>query len=128
MGTVKNSVTILKTAAALGGLAVAIGAFGAHAFKDMLMETGRLDTYELAVRYQFYHALGLLVVGLLSKENISKFLRFSAWGFFFGCMLFCGSLYLLCFTGIKTFGAITPFGGVSLILGWSFLFLGISRK
>lgn len=124
----KNNTTILKTAAALGALAVVTGAFGAHAFNSMLAETGRLDTYELAVRYQFYHALSLLAVGILMKEIPSYFLRYAAWGFFLGCIIFCGSLYLLCFTGIKSFGAITPLGGVSLIAGWVFLFLGVSKN
>ena len=128
MVPVKNNSTILKTGAILGALAVAIGAFGAHALKDMLLESGRLDTYELAVRYQFYHALSLLAVGILIKENASKFLRYSAWGFFLGCIVFCGSLYLLCFTGVKIFGAITPLGGVAFIAGWVFLFLGIAKK
>jgi uncharacterized membrane protein YgdD (TMEM256/DUF423 family) len=67
-------------------------------------------------------------VGILVKENSSKLLGYSAWGFLMGCVLFCGSLYLLCFTGVKSFAIITPFGGVAFMLGWLFLFLGISKK
>ena len=119
---------IIISAAVFGALAVVLGAFGAHALKDMLIESGRLDTYELAVRYQFYHTLSLLAVGILMKENTSKFLSYSAWGFLIGCILFCGSLFLLCFTGITILGAVTPFGGVAFIAGWVFLFLGITRK
>lgn len=123
-----NRTTTLKIGAALGGLAVALGAFAAHALKPMLLESGRLETFELAVRYQFYHALSLLVVGLIMKEeNPVRFLKFSSWSFLVGCILFSGSLYLLCLTGITGFAVATPFGGVSLIFGWTFLFLGIGK-
>lgn len=118
----------LKTGAALGGLAVALGAFAAHALKPMLLASGRLETFELAVRYQFYHALSLLVVGLIMKEKSVRILKLSFWSFLVGCILFSGSLYLLCLTGITGFAIATPFGGVSLILGWTFLFLGINKN
>ena len=126
--SVKNDSTILQIGALLGGLGVALGAFGAHAFNDMLTETGRLDTYQLAVRYQFYHALSLIATGILVKGSSSKQLPRAAWSFLIGCLLFCGSLYLLCFTENTLFAIATPFGGIFLLVGWIFLFLGVSKN
>ena len=124
-----NRTTTLKIGAALGGLAVALGAFAAHALKPMLLESARLETFELAVRYHFYHVLSLLVVGLIMKEkNPVRFLKFSSLSFLVGCILFSGSLYILCLTGMTGFAFATPIGGVSLILSWAFLFLGISKN
>lgn len=117
----------LQSGAILGLLGVAIGAFGAHAFQKMLEETNRTATYETAVKYQFYHALALLVVGILAKETSSKFLTYGGYGFLVGTLIFSGSLYLICFTGIKAFGAIAPIGGTLLIIGWGFLFYAVSR-
>ncbi|HET6539831.1 MAG TPA: DUF423 domain-containing protein [Chryseolinea sp.] len=120
--------TSLLLGAISGGLAVAIGAFGAHALKPLLMETGREATFELAVRYQFYHALALLATGLLTSETRGKALHYSSLCFVLGIILFSGSLYVLCFTGIKMLGAITPFGGVFFILGWVLLGIGVYKK
>ena len=120
--------TSLLLGAISGGLAVAIGAFGAHALKPLLMETGREATFELAVRYQFYHALALLATGLLTSETRGKTLHYSSLCFVLGIILFSGSLYVLCFTGIKMLGAITPFGGVFFILGWVLLGIGVYKK
>jgi uncharacterized membrane protein YgdD (TMEM256/DUF423 family) len=117
--------TILLWASITGGLAVVIGAFGAHALKSFLASTSRTDTFELAVRYQFYHALALFCTGLVMFHFESKRLSLSAVFFVVGIFLFSGSLYVLCFTGLKLFGAVTPFGGVFLIAGWVFLALGI---
>ncbi len=115
----------LLTGTLLGLLGVALGAFGAHALKPMLQEAGRLDTYELAVRYQFYHALALLGVGILQYQLTSKHIRTSAVLLVTGVLLFSGSLYTLCFTGITAFAMVTPVGGVLMILGWLFLAIGI---
>ena len=120
--------TSLLLGAISGGLAVAIGAFGAHALKPLLIETGREATFELAVRYQFYHALALLATGLLTSETSGKALHYSSLCFVLGIILFSGSLYVLCFTGIKMLGAITPFGGVFFILGWVLLATGVYKK
>lgn len=116
----------------LGGIfgctAVAVGAFGAHALKEILSATGRIDTYELAVKYQFYHALALLLVGLLMGQFASKFLRYSAMSFSLGIIFFSGSLYVLSLTGQRILGAITPVGGLFFILGWILLLPGIYKK
>jgi uncharacterized membrane protein YgdD (TMEM256/DUF423 family) len=108
--------------------AVALGAFGAHALKDRLVALGRLDTYNLAVEYQFYHALALLAVGLSSQKEMSGLLRASAWCFAGGVLVFSGSLYVLSILDIPAFGAITPFGGTAFIAGWLLLALGVAKK
>ncbi|SHL06743.1 DUF423 domain-containing protein [Hymenobacter psychrotolerans] len=115
---------ILQLAALLGGLGVAIGAFGAHGLRAMLEASGRFETFETAVRYQFYHALALLAVGvlLLARPEL-RLLGTAAWLWVGGVLIFSGSLYALCFTGITKLGAITPIGGLLLIGGWIALLL-----
>jgi uncharacterized membrane protein YgdD (TMEM256/DUF423 family) len=120
-----NQRSSLLAGAILGALGVALGAFGAHAFKPMLVETGRLETYELAVRYAFYHALALLSAGILQHFIQTKYTRLASLFFLLGTILFSGSLYLLCFTNIALFAMATPFGGVLLISGWILLSIGI---
>lgn len=115
---------ILQLAALLGGLGVAIGAFGAHGLRPMLEATKRFDTFETAVRYQFYHALALLAVGvLLHLRPEMRLLSTAAWLWLGGVLLFSGSLYTLCFTGITKLGAVAPIGGLLLIAGWICLLL-----
>lgn len=124
-----NQRNSLLIGAILGALGVAFGAFGAHAFKPMLVESGRLDTYELAVRYEFYHAFALLLAGALQQFIQTKSVRLASLFFLFGTVLFSGSLLLLCFTNNSLFAIATPFGGVLLISGWVLLAMGIiSRK
>jgi uncharacterized membrane protein YgdD (TMEM256/DUF423 family) len=113
----------LLAGAIFGFLGVALGAFGAHALKPMLIATGRLETFELAVRYQFYHALALLLVGLLQQKYSNTKLTYSATLFVLGILIFSGSLYALCFTQASSFGWITPLGGICLLLGWVMLIL-----
>ncbi len=120
--------TSLLFGAITGGLAVAIGAFGAHVLKPFLLASNRADTFELAVRYQFYHALALLVVGLAMNQIESPKLRYSALCFLLGILIFSGSLYALCFTGMTILGAVTPFGGVFFILGWLLLAIAVYKK
>ncbi|UOQ71705.1 DUF423 domain-containing protein [Hymenobacter cellulosilyticus] len=115
---------IIQLAALLGGLGVAIGAFGAHGLRKMLEASGRFDTFETAVRYQFYHALALLAVGiLLAFRPDLKTLSTTAWLWLGGVLIFSGSLYTLCFTGITKLGAVAPLGGLLLIAGWISLLL-----
>lgn len=123
-----NKKTSLLGGALMGGLAVAIGAFGAHALKPFLQAAGREDTFELAVRYHFYHALALLVTGLAMNQMESKLLKYSGLFFLLGIFFFSGSLYALCFTGLSALGAVTPFGGLFFIAGWTLLFLGVYKK
>jgi uncharacterized membrane protein YgdD (TMEM256/DUF423 family) len=115
-------------AAIMGGLAVVIGAFGAHALRDMLNASHRLEVYQTAVQYHFYHTLALLAAGILMRQFNSKKLSYAAIFFLTGIIFFSGSLYVLCLTGITMLGAVTPIGGVLFILGWLFLGLGIRNK
>lgn len=118
----------LIAGAVLGGLGVAIGAFGAHALKAVLEASGRTDTFETAVRYQFYHALALLFIGLLLFRIDNKLIHYSGNLMLAGTLIFSGTLYILCLTGIKWLGAITPIGGVLMIAGWILLIIGMMRQ
>ncbi len=115
----------LSTAAISGALAVALGAFGAHALKPKLEANGLLDTYHTAVQYHFYHTLALLFIGLLMSRFQSQWLNYSGYAMIIGIILFSGSLYTMCFTNMRWLGAITPIGGVGFILGWVFLLLAV---
>jgi uncharacterized membrane protein YgdD (TMEM256/DUF423 family) len=100
------------------GLAVAMGAFGAHALRERLGPQ-MLAVFETGVRYQFYHALSLLLVGILAgRWGSSGLLSAVVFLFVLGMILFSGSLYLLTLTGVRWFGAVTPVGGVAFLAGW----------
>ena len=101
-----------------GIISVAIGAFGAHGLKDYLTKTSRLDTFETAVKYQFYHTFALILVAILLDKYNDKLLNYAGYSFLIGILLFSGSLYALVATQITKFGAITPFGGLFFIAGW----------
>lgn len=123
-----NTSNIIQTAAVFGALAVIFGAFGAHALEEMLVSTGRLDTYETAVSYHFYHSLALLMVGILSLQFPgNKRINYSALFFIAGILIFSGSLYILCLSQVTWLGAITPLGGLSFILGWVMLLLSVGK-
>ena len=123
----------LRTAAVLGLLSVALGAFAAHALKKSAPEEA-VNIFETAVRYQFYHLFALFAAGILYKEFPNKFLRWSGMLFITGIILFSGSLYLLTYikgTGMNGYdwiGAVTPIGGLAFIIGWLSLFIGCSKK
>lgn len=123
----------LKIAFIAAALAVALGAFGAHALKQLLEEQ-QLQTYQTAVQYHFYHALALALAGLLQLNYNSKWLRYGGTLFLLGLLLFCGSLYLMSFLkaggvqGVNWLGAITPFGGVAFIAGWLCLFTAVMKS
>ena len=115
------------TASILLALAVAIGAFGAHGLKAHL-STAMMQIYKTGVEYQCYHALGLLLIGILSISMPSGLLNWSAILLTIGIIMFSGSLYVLAITGIKWLGAITPLGGLSFIAGWILLFVAVWKK
>jgi uncharacterized membrane protein YgdD (TMEM256/DUF423 family) len=125
--------TFLKAAAIIGALSVALGAFGAHALKEKLTPDA-LVIFETAVRYQFYHVFALLAAGMLYKEFPNKWISNAGKLFIIGIIIFCGSLYLLStfkgmnMEGMNWIGAITPLGGLSFILGWVCLFIGVVKK
>lgn len=108
----------LIAASLLGALSVAGGAFGAHALKGQLTEAA-LNSFETGVRYQMYHAIALIPIALLIKQNpdVSLFTT-AGWCFIAGVVLFSGSLYGLSLAGIKALGPVTPLGGVAFIAGW----------
>ena len=120
----------IVTAAFLGALSVMLGAFGAHALKEWLTPLA-LNTYETAVRYQFYHVFALAFSGILYKDFPYQRLITAGKFFVAGIILFSGSLYLLTFfsvkniTGFQWIGAITPIGGGLFIIGWIFLGMGV---
>ncbi|MGH8735869.1 MAG: DUF423 domain-containing protein [Burkholderiales bacterium] len=113
--------------AAMAALAVILGAFEAHALKARL-PVELLEVYHTAVRYQFWHALGVLAVGLaLQLSSETGWLRAAGWLLTTGIVLFCGSLYLLALTGSTWLGAVTPLGGMAFILGWLALVVAALR-
>jgi len=102
-------------------LAVALGAFGAHALRDRLTPE-LLAVWQTGVNYHLAHALGLLLIGVLAHQHAeSVYIRWAGWLLLVGIVLFSGSLYLLALTGVRTFGVITPLGGVALLGGWAAL-------
>ena len=122
----------IQLAALNGALAVMIGAFGAHALKVRLTPE-LLSVYETGVQYHFWHSLALLAVGLLAFQlPDSRALMASGIAFIVGIILFSGSLYLLASTDIRQLGfmpvgLITPFGGISFIIGWLLLLISSFR-
>jgi uncharacterized membrane protein YgdD (TMEM256/DUF423 family) len=118
--------TWILLAGIFGALGVAIGAFGAHALPELLASwrlnaeeiAKRLDTFEKGARYQMYHALALLAIGMLTAHKPAPALTVAGAGFVFGILLFSGLLYAIALTGLKPLGAIVPIGGTAFIVGW----------
>lgn len=113
-----NSTTAFRISAAIGFLAVALGAFGAHGLHPLLLEKNTVAIWEKAASYHLVHAIVLLLLASRDRDQFPKL----AWAFFLaGVVIFSGSLYLLAVTGILRLGMITPIGGVSLLAGWAIL-------
>lgn len=111
-----------------GFLAVASGAFAAHALKDML-SLKMLTVFQTGVQYQMYHALALIAVGiLLYLKPETLLLKLSGWSFFGGIVIFTGSLMLLALTQIKLFGMLTPVGGLLFLCGWILLLVAVLQR
>ena len=134
--------TFLVFGAAFGLVGVLLGAFGSHALRSKVSPE-RVATFETGVRYQLWHALALFAVVLVEVLKFPGpgsryFLAFedpgnwpvwtAGWLFVAGVVLFSGSLYVLTLTGKRAWGAVTPFGGVCLVLGWAFLLFAILAK
>jgi uncharacterized membrane protein YgdD (TMEM256/DUF423 family) len=117
-----NSTLATRIAAAMGLLAVALGAFGAHGLKDLLAHNGTTAVWEKAVFYHFIHAVMLFVLA-----ERKPFPAVAWWSFLIGIFFFSGSLYLLAITNVLWLGAITPIGGVSFLFGWAWLALKATR-
>ncbi|EUJ28228.1 hypothetical protein MFLO_12556 [Listeria floridensis FSL S10-1187] len=120
----------MKKALITGGifamLSVAIGAFGAHALKDILGSNA--STWETGVQYQMFHSIGILICGLLLMKENSHLYGAAAVLFSLGIVLFSGSLYVLSITKISILGMLTPFGGFAFIAGWLCLIIGAARQ
>lgn len=108
---------LIAAGALNAALAVAAGAFAAHGLRGRL-ETGALEVFETGARYHIYHALAMIVAGLLVERAATST---AGWIFQAGIVLFCGSLYALALTDVKMLGAVTPFGGLAFLAGWLWL-------
>lgn len=124
---------LFKSGAIVLALGVALGAFGAHGLANVLSEE-QLSVFNTGVRYHFYHGFGMLIIGILLQLNFNPKLRWAGWAFLIGIFLFSGSVYVLAcrdLLGISSWtwiGAITPFGGLSFIIGWALLFLFANKN
>lgn len=111
----------LLAAGLLGFTGVALGAFGAHALRETLLERGMTTAWETAARYQLVHAVALFAAaawGNTSQDTVQKRLSIASIFWVIGTVLFSGSLYLLALGGPRWLGPITPFGGLALLVGW----------
>jgi uncharacterized membrane protein YgdD (TMEM256/DUF423 family) len=120
---------MIQTGAALSGISVALGALGAHLLKDLIDEQA-MDTFQTALRYQFYHAFAIVMVGAMLRKLNPKYSRMIFQFFIYGIIVFCGSLYVLALRkvlfgdyadSVIFIGGLTPIGGVLFILGWGVL-------
>lgn len=116
----------LRLGVCFAALGVAAGAFGAHALRGRV-DAGGLATFETAVRYQMYHAFGLLVAGWQGARGPSAAVAWSVRCFTAGIVLFSGSLYGLVLLRVPMLGAVTPLGGACFLAGWAALFVAVSR-
>jgi uncharacterized membrane protein YgdD (TMEM256/DUF423 family) len=111
-----NRIALLRVAAGFCFLAVALGAFGAHALKATLQTSGMLDAWNKAVLYHLVHAVALVALALYGAGNRATYFLLAA-----GILLFSGSLYTMALTNVRSLGAITPLGGVCFLAGWAWL-------
>ncbi len=123
----------LSIGALLGGIAVALGAFGAHGLKK-IVPPETVNTFQTGVQYQMYHAIALIAVAIIFEKFPGKLMIWAGACFCIGILLFSGSLYLLTLlkatgkVGLEGVGIITPFGGLFFIAGWLLLFAGVMKK
>lgn len=122
-----NHKGILVSGAIFMALGVLIGAFGAHSLKSQLSPDMQ-QVYKTGVEYLFYHALGLMVIGLTGFHLHSRWLLRAGILIILGIVLFSGSLFALAVSGVKLLGIITPFGGVSFVIGWIFFVVSLLKK
>jgi uncharacterized membrane protein YgdD (TMEM256/DUF423 family) len=119
--------TFMALGALFAFLAVALGAFGAHSLRDRL-SVDRMAVYQTGAQYQMYHALALLLIGVLAATGSHQRLhRVAGWLFVTGILVFSGSLYGLALSGVKVLGAITPIGGACFLAGWVCLIVAAVR-
>lgn len=126
MDFISSHKTFLVLGSILGFLAVAFGAFGAHALKQRV-SADLLAIFEVGARYHMYHALLLLFIGLIYASFPNSYIQASGWLIFFGTLIFSGSLYILTLTAVSAWGAVTPIGGLLLLAGWLMLLIGVIK-
>ncbi|MEO8384999.1 MAG: DUF423 domain-containing protein [Betaproteobacteria bacterium] len=120
--------SIIVAGAILAFLGVLLGAFGAHALKPRI-DADLLAIYQTGVQYHLVHAIGVILVGMLAHVlPSSKWLPLAGWTMVGGVIVFSGSLYVLSLTGIRALGAVTPLGGVALLVAWLLLVLGVAKS
>ena len=119
-------ITWIVIGACFACLAVVLGAFAAHGLKSKI-STEDLAIFETGVRYQMYHSLGLILLGLIGFQTAQDIVLFPATMFIIGIIIFSGTLYLIPLTGLRWLGAIAPIGGTAFILGWSFLIYNLIK-
>ena len=118
----------LLLGSANAALAVMLGAFGAHALKARL-DVSLLKAYHTGVEYHFYHALGLILVGIIAMNlPESIWLKSSGWSMFVGILFFCGSLYLMSIFNLRRLGIVTPIGGLLFIFAWLSLCIAVIKQ
>ena len=117
---------VLLLSALFGFFSVVLGAFGAHGLKPILDEKS-LAIYRTGVEYQYYHTFALALVGILGLHFQEEWLRVCGFLFVAGIFLFSGSLYILALTGVRTWGMVTPVGGILFLAGWGGLIYGLWR-
>ena len=110
----------LAVAAINGFLAVAFGAFATHGLSGKI-DAHALGIFETGARYHMYHALALGLAAIAGRGAAATSANYAAWCFLVGIVLFSGSLYLLALTGVRALGMVTPFGGLSFLIGWALL-------
>ncbi len=115
--------TLIAVGAVNGALAVAAGAFGAHGLRERL-DARALEIFETAARYQMFHALAIVLCGVIATTSSHR----AGWLMFAGIVVFSGSLYALALTGVRGLGAITPIGGLAFLAGWLVLAWGAWRQ
>lgn len=126
--------SFLLAGAVFGGLGVALGAFGAHGLQNITSDEKIIHGFQTAVQYQIYHALALLIIGILYERVQNRFIKWAGNCMIAGILLFSGSLYLLTFLKIqdssmtKIAGPVTPVGGLFFISGWLFLLIGALKN
>ena len=112
--------------AVLGAIAVVLGAFGAHGLEEYLVEYNQSANFETAVRYQMYHALALVLVGILGERRPAAALRAAGWCFLAGVVIFSGALYGIALAQVSQLGMVAPIGGTLLIAGWAALAMSVA--
>ncbi len=126
MDILSFSKTFLISGLLFGFLSVAFGAFGAHALKQKLTPD-YLNVFEVAVCYQMYHALLLILIAAIYQYHPTSYVQIAGFLTISGTLIFSGSLYILALTGITKWGAVTPIGGLLLLLGWLLLLIGVIK-